>query len=430
METRRRNITSSVHALEVLLKLTGFLPLDTINAETEQTTAKMGVVRRFFRAKCVHCIFVQIAILISFSKVVLCHDAEFPQASVTIKIMTTINFVVLGTSTFITLFLSSFIYQNSFYSVLFSLTKVDEKLLKHKNRTYESTQNYIKIYLGFTFVFMLLFSIYHITINLTKIYNGSYRFLVLILFFFISNTSFDEYFVFIALIFQRYRILNNQLIRVFGNRSEKDLDAEVFGWDTEMPNDEDFTKVFRRSNIPKIVWNSRLNKDVSRRVHSLRKLHDELYQTVQLFNDTFGLRLLVKLTETFVNITTYVYFLLLTVTSHEYEPSRGVLEDVLSCLTWLLAHVFALLCTAWCCHLAAAEANRAAVLVQKLLLLGRASASDAASANDQLAAFSQQLLHSRVGFSAAGFFAVDYSLVYEVAGAVTTYIVILMQFHK
>jgi gustatory receptor len=49
----------------------------------------------------------------------------------------------------------------------------------------------------------------------------------------------------------------------------------------------------------------------------------------------------------------------------------------------------------------------------------------------QLQLFSQQLLHSRdqMDFTACGLFPLDMSLLHSVVGAVTTYIIILLQFH-
>ncbi|KAJ9600499.1 hypothetical protein L9F63_009269 [Diploptera punctata] len=42
--------------------------------------------------------------------------------------------------------------------------------------------------------------------------------------------------------------------------------------------------------------------------------------------------------------------------------------------------------------------------------------------------FSLQLLHRKVQFTACGFFPLDFTLLYSIVGAVTTYLVILIQF--
>lgn len=42
--------------------------------------------------------------------------------------------------------------------------------------------------------------------------------------------------------------------------------------------------------------------------------------------------------------------------------------------------------------------------------------------------FSLQMLHQKVEFTACGFFPVDFSVLYMIIGAVTTYLVFLIQF--
>ncbi|XP_039282305.1 putative gustatory receptor 28b isoform X1 [Nilaparvata lugens] len=46
----------------------------------------------------------------------------------------------------------------------------------------------------------------------------------------------------------------------------------------------------------------------------------------------------------------------------------------------------------------------------------------------ELMIFSQQILHQKITFTAAGFFVIDFTLINNVIGAVTTYLVILIQF--
>ncbi|XP_026479377.1 gustatory receptor for bitter taste 66a-like [Ctenocephalides felis] len=43
--------------------------------------------------------------------------------------------------------------------------------------------------------------------------------------------------------------------------------------------------------------------------------------------------------------------------------------------------------------------------------------------------FSLQLMHQTVKFSPCGFFDVDFTLLFAMTGAITTYLVILIQFH-
>lgn len=46
----------------------------------------------------------------------------------------------------------------------------------------------------------------------------------------------------------------------------------------------------------------------------------------------------------------------------------------------------------------------------------------------QIQQFSLQMIHQRIVFSANGFFDIDFTLLFTLAGACTTYLVILVQF--
>lgn len=46
---------------------------------------------------------------------------------------------------------------------------------------------------------------------------------------------------------------------------------------------------------------------------------------------------------------------------------------------------------------------------------------------DEMEMFSLQLANENVEFSAAGFFTIDYTLIFTIIGGVTTYIIILIQ---
>nr|CAD7573886.1 unnamed protein product [Timema californicum] len=46
----------------------------------------------------------------------------------------------------------------------------------------------------------------------------------------------------------------------------------------------------------------------------------------------------------------------------------------------------------------------------------------------KLKLFSLQLLHSKIQFTACGFFTLDYTLLHSIVAALTTYLIILIQF--
>ncbi|GLG96737.1 Putative gustatory receptor 28b, partial [Gryllus bimaculatus] len=68
-------------------------------------------------------------------------------------------------------------------------------------------------------------------------------------------------------------------------------------------------------------------------------------------------------------------------------------------------------------------ASKTGVLVSQLLSTGFDS-----EVKKQLELFALQLVHRRVEISACGFCTVDFPLIASIAGSVTTYLVILIQF--
>jgi gustatory receptor len=87
-------------------------------------------------------------------------------------------------------------------------------------------------------------------------------------------------------------------------------------------------------------------------------------------------------------------------------------------------HIASVLWVTASCNSACCEAVRTATVVNKLLLIQTLSSDLSA----ELERFSQQLLHSKLHFTAFGFFSLDFTFLYGFIGGATTYIVILLQF--
>jgi hypothetical protein len=160
--------------------------------------------------------------------------------------------------------------------------------------------------------------------------------------------------------------------------------------------------------------------------YKLRVLHGLLCDVSSLVNDTYGFQILSDITTTLINITTYLYFCILyTLNLHNYKNVVISSEHMLSLhLFWLAMYLFKTVSVAVSCHAASNEANRTVVLVQKLLLLRHMDKGVVS----ELEAFSRQLQNRKLCFSACGFFPLNCTVLCSIAGAVTTYLVILLQF--
>jgi hypothetical protein len=92
-------------------------------------------------------------------------------------------------------------------------------------------------------------------------------------------------------------------------------------------------------------------------------------------------------------------------------------------LVWGTVNLTKLTAITASCQGATQKANHTTVLVHKLLLLRHLHPEVKA----ELQMFSRQMLLRKLQFIACGFFAIDCTLLYSMAGAVTTYFIILLQ---
>jgi gustatory receptor len=97
-------------------------------------------------------------------------------------------------------------------------------------------------------------------------------------------------------------------------------------------------------------------------------------------------------------------------------------QYVTALMLWAFTHILLLFFVTGCCNAASGEANRSAVLLQKLLLTELHP--DTA---EEVQLFLQQVSNRKVRFTAWDFFAINYATFGSIVGAITTLLVILVQ---
>ncbi|KAK6643893.1 hypothetical protein RUM43_000158 [Polyplax serrata] len=102
--------------------------------------------------------------------------------------------------------------------------------------------------------------------------------------------------------------------------------------------------------------------------------------------------------------------------------SVSIMELVAS-LIWILYFLSQFFVLIIVSDLSTKEAEKTANYLHELFI-----ESDDVELKEEIEIFSLQLLHRKVEFNACGFFKLDFSLLHSMVGAVTTYIIILMQF--
>jgi hypothetical protein len=262
-------------------------------------------------------------------------------------------------------------------------------------------------------------------------------------------TTYFQFVYAVLLLKHRFRVLNEDLLMVFDIEDELILDdmqllepmsrkASKTGLEEQTSCQESLhpTSTFEGLNYldSKRSDSEQINElsdseDWKRsvKITVLREIHFILCDASELTNSIFKVQILVGFIEIFVEITLCLYASLTYVTGlftcELYSSSKWNMLGVF--LVWATMNLSKLIALTASCHGASEQANRAAVLVHKLLVVQSLYPETRA----ELQLFSEQLLHHKVRFSACGFFPIDFTLLYSMAGSVTTYIIILLQYN-
>ncbi|KAK3924407.1 Gustatory receptor for sugar taste 43a [Frankliniella fusca] len=155
-------------------------------------------------------------------------------------------------------------------------------------------------------------------------------------------------------------------------------------------------------------------------IQRLNMAHHMLCESTFAIARRYGLSLLADMLCLLLHLVITAYFLLKHLIS---EPTVVSSQYIMMQAVWLAAHLGRMLFIVLPCSRASAEAGRTGTLVGVVL----STTTPATLAHKQLETFSIQLLHHRVNFNACGLFELGLPLVVSILGAVTTYLVVLLQ---
>ncbi|CAL1679263.1 unnamed protein product [Lasius platythorax] len=178
------------------------------------------------------------------------------------------------------------------------------------------------------------------------------------------------------------------------------------------------TRLFRKSKImdSTVVNDSRSFTD---RISQLVTVHASLCDSVSIINTAYGVVLLAITITCLIHLIITPYFLIIE-SDGKREPLFLAVQGL-----WCIFHFWRLLMIIQPAYATTMQGKKTAVLVSQLL-----STSHDREGTKQLEIFSLQLLLRPLEFSACGLFTLDRTLMTSIAGAVTTYLVILLQFQK
>jgi len=160
-------------------------------------------------------------------------------------------------------------------------------------------------------------------------------------------------------------------------------------------------------------------------IHILRCAYAILYDIGGLVERAYGFQLLLAMAYIFFSVVKYFHLVMISnVSSHQGNMSASHVDGILPFICAVSIHIANILWLTASCNFACREAVRTTTVVNKLLLIQTLPPDVSA----ELERFSQQLLHSKLQFTAFGFFSLDFTFLYGFVGGATTYIVILLQF--
>uniref|UniRef100_A0A8D8QVB8 Gustatory receptor 28b n=2 Tax=Cacopsylla melanoneura TaxID=428564 RepID=A0A8D8QVB8_9HEMI len=162
------------------------------------------------------------------------------------------------------------------------------------------------------------------------------------------------------------------------------------------------------------------------------RLHFYLCDVCYSINEVYGMKILLIIGYDFLVITSILFKLTsnLLATTTSTTSSSSSSSTMGNTSYHVLAHIY--MCSVKCFMLYLIVRTADAVTKEARKLLGIShklqQKNDQANINLELQCFIQRLERHRISFTAYGFFPLDYTLLYTIIGATTTYWVILVQF--
>ncbi|XP_060533804.1 gustatory receptor for sugar taste 43a-like isoform X2 [Cylas formicarius] len=159
--------------------------------------------------------------------------------------------------------------------------------------------------------------------------------------------------------------------------------------------------------------------DVAARIAELLKVYDRIRESVFIFNTSPSFGVVMLILSCLIHLVVSPYFLLLEIIR------RGSTLFTTLYLLWVIAHTGRLLMIVEPCHRCLSEITITKSLICELMRLYVDR-----DVNKTLKHFLAHLSLCEITFEGCGFFVISRNLLTTIAGAVTTYLVILFQFNN
>jgi hypothetical protein len=208
----------------------------------------------------------------------------------------------------------------------------------------------------------------------------------------------------------------------FGNEDNWKDDALQMEEFYQALNRRHYINIIRQDSTSISMQNSWLHKE-KLRFRALRIIWDVLCDVSSSVNAMYGLQILLCITSAFIKITANLSYSIISINAN-VSTDVDFNRDVLLPIIWALMEFLLVFSITATCSAATGEANRSVTLLQKLLLLPELHPATAA----EIHLFLQQVRDLKLRFTAWDVFPIYYTLLGSTVGAVTTFLVMLLQF--
>lgn len=425
------DIYTAIKPLYCMSKISGLAPFcyRSVKSEVRIQTSVLGTIHSY-----VMCGVLMILLTL------LCKwklENEFPRFGLIIDIVGISDTCVSSVGVIVSYILCATTNRRKVERFLSLVHRVDACLIKTSD--YYKTVC-ISIMVGIL-TLILMYSVMFVMLNLYSSDFIDITSYIYFLFHFLGMTTFFQFVYSVLLLKQRFATLNEDLLTVFDIENEHILDERQIVSKPELEGQTACEESWHQtSTIERFNRLDAKNRNLgyanelldtedrkrSVKITVLRRAHSILCDASELTNSMFQIPILAGFIEIFVEITVYLYATLTHVidllTCQSYNASRWSMLGML--FIWTAVNFSKLMAVTASCHSASQHANRSAAVVHKLLVVQSPQPETTA----ELELFSRQLLHRKCHFSACGFFPIDLTLLYSMAGSITTYIIILLQY--
>ncbi|KAI5750966.1 hypothetical protein M8J77_002954 [Diaphorina citri] len=211
-----------------------------------------------------------------------------------------------------------------------------------------------------------------------------------------------EYYTVLKLIQSRLVLLNEAIEKLLYYRTVNNMDAtQQFHMD-------------HRSHVSQLI-------EIKGQMEVLHQVYFDMVDNCTNMNQNFALLLLFIITTTFLGTTTLVFVMSNIILASLKGSEIGTIIFYLS--YWLGIRCFVLIVIVTSSVDTSSEASKARRLAHRLLI-----EDNLPEILDDVTLFANRLHSRKVQFTACGFFPLDFTLLYNIIGATTTYWIILIQF--